>query len=1070
MSNSFSIRIRGRLPIKPLEGMSFIFMMVLYGIIPTIVSAKEKVNPPFDVRGKVTDAANGGPLSGVNVVVRGAAAATTTDNEGNFRISVSDSHDTLMFSFVGYNSMDVPINGRALINVQMTATAQSLNEMVVIGYGQQKKSDLTGAVAVVTNAQLSALPVPNLEQGLQGRAPGLNIAQSSGAPGASLRVRIRGSNSISYGNDPLYVIDGFPINSSPDNGNFSSNPAFGKTQGTSPLAFINPEDIESISILKDASATAIYGSRGANGVVVITTKKGKAGKAEVNFEAYTGVQQLTRKIPLLNAHDWATLDRTFYSRFRNGSLISRAYTEDQIAQMGKGTDWQDAIYRTAGISNYDLSIRGGNDKTRFALSADYFNQDGIIINSGYKKGTLNLSIKHQMSPRLSFGAGVIGGYIQDNAVSQGTDNQNYPGVVVSALEALPTLPVKNADGSYSSQTQYYLQTGIFGNTFLQNPVQTAEKLLYRKSDIRTLGNFYAQYEITDGLTAKVSANVDAENARLNTFIPSDFVVSQTTGGTGSIYTNQRTGWVNENTLTYDKTFDGKHHLNTVLGFTAQKEHAESATAISQNFFTNVVNYNNLGLGSNPQSPGSGVSEWALLSYLGRINYVYNGKYLFTLTGRYDGSSRFGSSNRYGFFPSGAFAWRVNEEDFLKDNNTISNLKFRVSYGVTGNQDIPLYKNVQTYSLGTPYTLGNKNVTSIVPSGLANNDLKWESTRQFDAGIDLGIFNNRLSIVADYYHKTTKDLLFNATLPAQGGFTSILQNVGSVENKGFEFQVNAVAIDRAFKWSISGNIDFNRNKVLKLNKGVDMIMGSNVSSMYIGGSASIIKVGAPIGAFYGYIFDGLWQTQAEYDKGPMAGNTNSGPGFENYRDVNGNGVFEEGIDRTIIGNPNPKYTFGISNDFSYKGFDLSFFIYGSQGNDVLNVNKVELTSQINQGNGLEIYKKAWDGEGTGNLIPKIDRPAGRSGTFPNRVSTFILEDGSFIKLRDLTLGYNLPLKSKPVLKRARIYLSAQNLFVITHYSGYDPEVNALGDDNTVSGVDMNNYPQARTCRIGFQLGF
>ena len=1025
----------------------------------------------IQISGKVSDGQNGDPMPGVNVVVKGGEIATTTDGYGNYSVAVQDINSVLVFSFVGFKSQEIVVKQQRVINVKMTRSAHSLQDIVIIGYGQQKKSDLTGSISVVGNNELKALPVANLEQGLQGRSAGLNISQSNGAPGASLRVRIRGSNSISYGNDPLYVVDGFPINSSPGNGNFSANAAFGKNQETSPLAFINPDDIESISILKDASATAIYGSRGANGVIIITTKKGKAGRTEINFGAYAGVQQVSKKLDLLNAHDWATLDRLFYSRFRNGSLLSRSYPEDQIAQMGKGTDWQDAIFRNAGIYNYDLSLRGGNDKTRFSISANYFDQEGIIINSGYKKGSLSMNLDQQISSKLKIGANFIGGYIQDRAISQGTDNQNYPGVIVSALEAIPTLPVKNPDGSYSSQTETYLKTGIFGNTFLQNPVQIAKELLYRKSDIRILGNLYAQYEILKGLTAKVSGNIDAENTRLNTYIPSDFVVSQTTGGTASIFTNQRIGWINENTLNYDRIFGGRHHINALLGFTAQKEYGESATATSQGFFTNVTNYNNLSIGSNPQAPSSGVSEWALLSYLGRFNYELDNKYLFTATARYDGSSRFGKSHRYGFFPSAAFAWRINEENFMKNSEVISDLKLRVSYGVTGNQEIPLYRNLQTYGLGTPYTLGDKNTTSIVPSGLANNDLKWESTYQFDIGFDLGLFNNRISITSDYYSKITKDLLFNATIPSQGGFTSILQNVGSVQNKGVELQLNAVLIDKAFKWNISGNIDFNRNKVIKLNGGVDMIMGSNVSSMYIGGPASVVMVGKPIGAFYGYIFDGIWQTQAEYDKGPMANNTNSGPGFENYRDINGNGVFEEGIDRTIIGDPNPKYTFGITNDFSYKGFDLNIFIYSWQGNDVLNVNKVELTSQINQGNGLAIYNQAWDGPGTGNQIAKVDRPNGRSGTFPNRVSTFILEDGSFIKLRNLSLGYNLPLGAKGhIITQARIYVSAENLFIITKYSGYDPEVSALGDDNTVSGVDLNNYPQAKTYRIGFQLGF
>lgn len=1029
-------------------------------------------NPSIRVEGRVVSSSGSEPLIGANILVKGTNIGAVTDVTGAYTIAVPDAGDTLVFSYIGYVPREVPVRGESEINVDLTEDIQSLDEVIVVGYREVNRKDLTGSVAAVSSKEILQLPVVSTEQGLQGRIPGVNISQTSGAPGGTLRVRIRGNNSVQYGNGPLYVIDGFPINSSFNTGNIGASGVFGKNQGTSPLAFLNPNDIESISVLKDASATAIYGARGANGVVMITTKKGSRNRTQINFDTYAGFQQVTKKIDVLNARQWATLAREFWSNFRDGSLISRAYTEDQIAQMGAGTDWQDAIFRNAPIQNYNLSVSGGDEDTRFLVSGNFFDQQGIVIDSRYRRGALRLNLEQNVTDKLTVGTQFTSSFIHDDAIPQSTSGHDQSNPIFGAMHMVPVLPVRNPDGSYSSHDEIWQTTGVFMKPFHQNPVELAEKMDYLKTNSRTLANAFFTYKLLNSLTFKSSLGADVSNIRLKTFLPSDLVISRSTGGSASIGSRQVINWINENTLTYQQLFADRHSINVLIGYTLQQENGENSNANTQNFFSNATGYNDLSSGNNPLPPQSSAYRWSLMSYLGRFNYHFDSKYFVTVSARYDGSSRFGENNKFGFFPSAALAWRVSGEDFYPQNSFLGDLKIRASYGKTGNQDIPLYRSLETYTTGGQYVFGNSFVNSIVPGVLPNKDIKWEKTDQFDIGIDLTLFRDRVNVVADYYYKLTSDLLLNVPIPRQGGFTSSLINVGEVENKGMEFGLSGDVIDREFKWNVSANISFNRNKVLKL-ADADRFFGSSLSSYLIqrnGGSGSVIMEGQPIGVFWGNIFDGLWQTQEAFDAGHMSGNGNSGPGFENFRDIDGNGVFEEGLDETIVGNPHPDYEFGINNTLSYRNIDFSFFIYGKQGNDILNLNLVEGTTQINGFNGFAVYTQAWDGPGSGNLIPKIDRPAGRSGVFPNRVSTNFIEDGSFIRLRNVTLGYNFPAGKIYSLQRARVYVAAENLVTLTDYSGYDPEVNSLGDDNTVLGVDMNAYPMARTFRAGVQIGF
>jgi TonB-linked SusC/RagA family outer membrane protein len=1007
---------------------------------------EEQVLQEKTISGRVTDS-SGAPLPGVTVVVKGTTTGTITSAEGAFSLSDIPENATLVFSFVGMRTQEISVEGRTTFMVVMEEETIGLEEVVAIGYGTMQKSDLTGSVAVIDNSKINQRAITSVDQGLKGQVSGVQVIQPSGAPGQTPFVRIRGINSIQYGNDPLWVVDGFPLSSE--------------------ISFMNPNEIESITILKDASATAIYGSRGANGVILVTTKKGQTGALKVSYQSYYGAQEVAKKIDLMNAKEWATAQRTFWQRFRNGSLIGRAFPQSEIDQMGKGTDWQDEVFRTGIMQSHNISVSGGDEKTTYSVSGNYLNQEGIVINSKYDRGTFGINIEHKANSKFNFGANINSSYEYNQRISENA-GVNNGGVIYGALLYAPTSPVRNEDGSYFNQRDQWTETGIMANISLQNPVQLAYEQASNYNRTHILGNFWSSYKIIEGLTAKISLGADVLYGRSNSYVPSYFISQSASNGTANISTSQRFSWVNENTLTYIKTFNEIHKLTALAGFTVEQAISESMAAGSTDFFTDITQYYNLGIGAEPTFPSSGYNKWSMASFLGRLNYDYANKYLITVSARYDGSSRFGENNRFGFFPSGAIAWRVNQEEFLKDINWLSNLKIRGSYGRTGNQDIPLYQNVQLYNKISSYVFGNSSSTAVAPGALVNSNLQWETTNQYDFGADFG-FYNKLNFTVDYYYKKTNDLLFPVSIPRQGGYTSVLQNIGSVENKGFEFGVNVNLNKGDFSWNSFGNISFNKNKVLAL-ANADRFFGPPLGRGLVnrnGGAATIIMVGEPIGVFWGNIFDGLWQTEEEFEAGHMSNNPNVGPGFENYRDIDGNGIFEEGEDETIIGNPHPDFEFGFNNTFSYKNFDLSFFINGVYGNDVFNANAIELTSQVNIDNALKVYKNAWDGPGTSNTIAKIDRPAGRSGVFPNRVSTQYIEDGSYVRLQNLTLGYIIPVR---FLNQLRIYASVDNLVTITNYTGYNPEVSVMGNTSTAMGIDAGVYPAAKIYRFGLQVNF
>lgn len=983
------------------------------------------------ITGQVTDESTGETLPGVNIVVKSTTVGTVTDIEGNYRLTAPDDAEILVFSSVGYTSQEVAIDNQAVINLEMAPDIQSLSEIVVIGYGTVKKSDLTGSVGSVSGEEIQKLPMTTVDQGLQGRVAGVQVTQADAAPGGAVSVRVRGGNSINFSNEPLYVVDGFP---------------------TDNIASLNPNDIASMEVLKDASATAIYGSRGANGVVIITTRQGKVGQSTLDFGMYLGSQEITNKIPLLNGVQYA-------------ELANDAYIEDgreapfpDPQALGEGIDWQDAVYRTAPMQNYQLAFTQGKDKTRYAITANYFNQDGIIINSNFERYSFRFNLDSDVSDKLSIGSRLAFSFIDNNEVLVNDGGRGGAGVAHGALTVTPDLPI------YDSLGNYFVNWQQIGPGFRRdNPVALAETVTNNTKSGRFLGNFFVQYEITEGLTARVSLGGDVRYDKRNLYIPRTTYRAYFDNGIANVRSNQLFNWLNENLLTYQKTF-GKHELNAVLGYTMQQQNQEIVQASGSNFVNDRLTFNNIGAASVLDPGQTGANEWALQSYLGRVNYIFNNKYLFTLSARYDGSSRFGEENKFGFFPSGAVAWRLSEEAFIQNLELFTDLKLRASYGITGNQNIPLYRSQSSLSTRS-YIIGNALAIGLAPNRIANPDLQWERTSQLDVGLDFSFLDNRLRFTTDYYYKQTDELLLEVSVPWSSGYATSLQNVGSVENKGFELGIGADVLTGALRWSVEANYSQNRNKVLSLGDEFDEFFGpeSGAEGFYSPGPAIIIREGEPVNSFYGYVADGLFRTQADIDNGPDQRYMELGD--LRFKDVNEDGVLNAD-DRTIIGTAQPDFIYGITNNFSYKNFDLNFFIQGSQGNDVLNAYRLyELESMRGVHNNHIRVLDRWTPENVDAQMPKADRRGHE--TF---VSTRGIEDGSFIRLRNVVLGYNLPANNISWLRNARIYVSGQNLLTITDYTGYDPEVNSFGQNPINQGIDYGAYPRARVYTVGINLGF
>lgn len=966
------------------------------------------------VSGYVTDQ-DGNPLPGVNVIVKGTTMGTTTDVDGYFSIEVPDDNVVLTFTFIGYASMDVNVEGRSQINVSLEEDVRYLDEVMVVGYGTVKKSDLTGSVAQIKSEEVNAFPTSNILQALSGRAAGVHVIQSTGAPGAGVTVRIRGTNSIQGGNDPLYVIDGFP---------FSGNP----TQ-------LNNSDIESIEILKDASATAIYGSRGANGVVLITTKQGRAGQTKVDFETSYSVQTLRKKLDLMNGREYAELANI---QAVNDN-ITPYFTQQEVEAFGEGFDWQDLIFQSAPMQNSSLSVSGGNEKTTFSVAGSIFQQEGIIKGSDYNRYSLRTNFNHKISEKFSFN-------LSNSMTNLKTDRRDSGGgargnsMIGAAISAAPISTPYNDDGSYRVLANEY----PFIGPDIRNPLNYINEQFTTVDANVVLTNAAFLFNPIPELTIKISGGIENRDDRTDNYTSRNFVNSD---GSASVSTQQYKSLLNENTISYNKTFNEKHTISAVAGFTYQDFTTTYLTGSGVGFLSDVFETHDLGAAEIPGQPNSGYARSVLLSYLGRVNYTLNDKYLLTASFRADGASRYSRGSQWGYFPSFAAGWRIAEEEWFRQNNYVSDLKLRASWGMSGSQAIAPYTTLNQLSSG--YTIFNNELhTTFAPGTRLPADLRWETTEQFDIGLEMGLMENRFHFTADYYVKNTRDLLNTVRLPSSLGFTETIQNVGEVQNSGFEFGLDASVLTGEFKWDLFGNISFNRNKVVSLYNGED-ILTAFVNVIILQDNVTILREGRPIGQFYGYREDGYT------DQGRIK-----------YHDLNGDGSITAD-DKTYIGNPNPDFIYGLNSSMSYKNFEFDFFIQGTHGNDIFNVSAIPST--LDYGRGLNMPKEVlydhWTPENPNAKYPVISQNSSAL------VSDRMVEDGSFLRFRNIQLAYNFPTQNLDIswLRSGQVYVSGQNLITLTKYSWWDPEVNSRGAGAS-QGIDHYTYPVPKVVTVGLRVGF
>jgi len=1062
-------------------------MHLSYEIVDRYIVITDKPTPAVSgktqqktVKGNVTNT-QGEPLPGVTILIKGTTNGVVTDVNGNFLLAVSENDKTLVLSFVGMQTQEIEIGNQQDFSVVLKDELVGIDEVVVIGYGTVKKSDLTGSVSKIGGEEMQKVTAVSMETALQGRAAGVMVTQASSAPGGGISVRIRGGNSIQGGNEPLYVIDGIPVY----NNNNEVNPGGGQFNElrTAPnaLASLNPNDIESVEVLKDASATTIYGSRGANGVVLITTKRGKSEQSKVEFDAYYGVQNITKEFDVLNSSDlmrWAN-----EGAVNNGQAI--IFTDEQIANPKYDTDWQKQILReNAPTSNYQLTFSGGSKQVTYTVSGNYYNQDGIIRNSGFDRYSLRMNLDANLKKWLKIGESFsYARTINDQAFEGGSGNANSS-ALFSALAYIPMLPVYNeTTGNYSRR-----EDGIvpgYSPFNRRNPVQLVNEIIDQTIGDRILGNFFVDISPLEGLTLHSSIGLDLDSRERDYYF-SNNKDPYNLKGSASIGNTRALSLVNTNMITYEKEIQ-KHRFTATGVYELQKRTTQRSSIANSIFDNDITMFYDIAAGTQTGGPGvsSNYTEWTMASYLGRINYIYNDKYLATVTARADGSSKFGKDNRWGFFPSAALAWKMGEEEFIKSLNVFSSLKLRLSAGKTGNQEIGVNQAVTRYSRDK-YSFAGQEVNTYYPR-VGNSALRWETTNQLDGGIDMGFFKERLNLTVDAYYKKTFDLLMTYNIPSELGYGSTTGNVGELENKGIEISVGGWIVDKHdFKWRSDFNFAANRNKVLDLGTSTSL-RGAAMSYDYGAAfsSGNLVKVGYPVGSFYGLLLDGIYRTQEEVDNNTLkySGGVVPDIGSARYKDIsgpldeNGNYTAPDGVidinDRAVLGDPSPDFVFGWTNTISYKFLELYFFFQGVSGNEVLNLNRRDLFDEIyNHNIGQERFDNAWRPDNPDAKYPKANAKIGIVQRIPAGVySDFFIEDGSYIRLKNIRLTANIPSKSlenKGIT--AKVYLSGQNLFTITNYSGYNPEVNQQGQNNINQGIDMGSYPLAKSYMFGVNLTF
>lgn len=1021
------------------------------------------------------------PLLGVTIFVKNSSIATTTDFDGQYSIEVKDERSILVFSYLGYKKKEVLVLDKDKIDITLVPEINNLDEIVVIGYGSVKKADLTGSITTIKTKKLKNINSPTVETLLQGTAAGVKVTSSDGTPGAGMNIRIRGSASVNASSEPLYVIDGFPIvvddtEIAPSGGGIGAS--------LSPLASINPSDIESIEILKDASSTAIYGARGANGVVLITTKSGKAGKPIVSYDMFTGVSTVSNTLDMMNQEEYLFMLRDVVS----GDVYFNPNTGDfydYLKEPSAFIDWQDKIFRTAYTQNHNVNVNGGSAVSKFNLSVGHFENEGVVIASQFKRTNGRLNFSTKLNEKIDLGAKLTHSSTNYSGSFSGGGEANFGGITYNALRYRPIIPNLIEDYAEDDFTTFDELDALTGNT--SNPVAFAEDLKRVFSYNRSRFDFNIDYKFLEDFELRITGGAVFNNNQIKKFYPITTAIGRLYNGRADRQDTNTTTLLNENTLNYSARWN-KHTVRGLVGFTLQKYESESLYNRVHDFPISTNGFNDISAGLDPQIPLSINNQWNMASFISRFNYDYKRKYYLTLSYRRDGSSRFGSRNKWAGFPSGAISWNVAREDFLKGVKEISELKLRASYGRTGNQNIASFRSLESLD-PVSYPFGDQLAAGVVNGEIGNPDLKWETTDQVDLGLDIGLLDNKISFTADWFRKSTKDLLVSVRLPSTTGFTSALQNIGAIEQSGYEFALNTDFSDNSndFTWNASFNISFLRNEVTDLGES---------NEIYIGGGSrfpvNIVRVGEPLGAFYGLVWDGNYQLQHfNYDetlphenriytlKDDVAATVGFGavqqPGDIKFRDVSGPDGVPDGIvdenDRQIIGNPNPKHFGGFLNNFKYKNIELSIFLNWSYGNDIYNWQRFNfgLPGPTVDQNHLSEVVNFWTIDNQNNQIPRLGQGGKqRTGNFGN---SFMIEDGSFLRLTNITLGYNLPddVLKKLKLNGLRVFISGDNLYTWTNYTGYDPEV-SLSRNQLAIGQDKSPYPRATTIRLGLNVKF
>ncbi|UZD39933.1 SusC/RagA family TonB-linked outer membrane protein [Capnocytophaga ochracea] len=996
-------------------------LLLLFSLLATALSAQNK-----KISGKVIDEKHQ-PVLGASVVVKGTTKGTTTDFDGNFTIDVP-AKATLSVSFIGYHTQNVAVGNQNQLTIVLKEEQEQLDEVVVVGYGTVRKKDLTGAVTSVSNKALKEKPIANAGEALQGRAAGVQVT-SAGKPGDNVSFRIRGISTINN-SEPLLVIDGVPT----DLG----------------INALNVDDIENIDVLKDASATAIYGSRGANGVVLITTKKGKNGDGKLSFSTNVALQQATNLPVMLNAREFASFHNEMIANYNRTPGVSPLTQRPDFANpedWGEGTNWLKALFRPAFMRNYSLSYSGGNDKSNYYVSAGVFDQDGIILNTSYRRYTVQFNGESRVKPWIKFG---------NNLTLSHDEKKSGDYNIRMAMASLPTQPIYNEDGSYSGPDspahQYSDIRNVIGTALINGQNTT--------KGYNILGNIFAEITPVKHLVLKTTGGLDFKYWDNRSFSPK-YNWKPIPNPLSNLYqdANKSTTLLWDNTLTYTNTFAQKHFLNVMVGTSAQNNVYSKINASVSNFLSDQQNQLSKGL-ENPTVGGT-MNDWAILSFIGRLNYTYADKYLLTATVRRDGSSRFSKENRWGTFPSFSLAWRASNESFFPKNDYVNDVKLRVGYGMTGNQGgIDNYAYFTKLRTGQ-YVFNNNLVSTLYPHVMPNPNVKWETVEQFNGGIDLALLKNRLNLTFDAYIKNTSDMLVPMAVSVSSGYSDINVpsiNAGKVENKGVELTVSSVNVNKKdFQWNTDVNVSFNRNKIVKMNDGVPLFTGFEAFLTKL----QILSEGHPVNSFYGYVMNGLFQNQAEVDNYATQVENGTAPGDVKFRDLNNDGVINA-EDRTYIGNPFPEWTFSMNNNFNYKNIDLQIFLQGVAGNDIYNANRIWQEGMSVPQNQIAKVKDRWTGEGTSNSIPRAIYGDPNQNA---RHSTRFVEDGSYLRIKNVTLGYTLPkeVTQKFHTDMLRIYLSCQNLYTFTKYSGMDPEVGT-------GGVDSGTYPVTRTVSFGLNVQF